>query len=235
MSLRQRRCILGMVVAGIMLVAVAARRQVTPTEVTFRIVVGLKDKDGADWSGQVEVTSYEALGAPMSVGPKTDMIHGPYKADGFVQAALDKGCKLGFQSSSDHISTHVSYCCVLAEEFSRKGLVEAMKKRHTYAATDNIVLDVRLGGHIMGDEVRTAEPKLDVVVLGTGPIETVEILRNGAVVHTEKPKGEEARFAWRDPAPLKRDKASYYYVRVRQKDGQMAWASPIWVTTRAVK
>ena len=28
---------------------------------------------------------------------------------------------------------------------------------------------------------------------------------------------------------MKGEKASYYYVRVIQKDGQMAWASPIWV------
>ncbi len=99
-------------------------------------------------------TSYENLGAPKAIDDKTDMIHGLYKNDGFVSRALEKGYKLGFQSSSDHISTHVSYACVIAEDFSRKGLVDAMKKRHTYAATDNIVLDVRLGNHLMGDEVR---------------------------------------------------------------------------------
>ncbi len=175
-------------------------------------------------------TSYEAPGAPLAIDDKTDMIHGPYKADGFVSFALEKGYKLGFQSSSDHISTHVSYACILAEDFSRKGLLEAMRKRHSYAATDNIVLDVRLGGSIMGDEVRTAAPKLDVVVLGTAPIDSVEILRNGAVVHTHRPEGDTARFAWQDNNPIRGDKASYYYVRVRQKDGNLAWASPIWVT-----
>ena len=34
---------------------------------------------------------------------------------------------------------------------------------------------------IMGDEVRTAKPHLDVVVLGTGPLERVDVLRNGKV------------------------------------------------------
>jgi hypothetical protein len=34
---------------------------------------------------------------------------------------------------------------------------------------------------------------------------------------------------WEDPAPRKGEAPSYYYVRVVQKDGQMAWASPIWV------
>jgi hypothetical protein len=175
-------------------------------------------------------TSYEAPEAPKTVGPRSDQVHGPYKPDGFVSLALGKGYRLGFQASSDHVSTHVSYACVLAEEFSRTGLVDAMRKRHTYAATDNIVLDVRLGAlGIMGDQVRTDKPALDVVVLGTNPIERVEVLRDGAVVHTDKPGKDEARFHWEDRAPRKRANPTHYYVRVLQKDGQMAWSSPIWV------
>ncbi|MBV9123305.1 MAG: hypothetical protein JO112_08110 [Planctomycetes bacterium] len=177
-------------------------------------------------------TSYEAPGAPKTVNRLTESVHGKFQPEGFVSRALEKGYRLGFQASSDHISTHTSYACILAEDFSRQGLVAAMRKRHSYAATDNIVLDVRLGKlGLMGDEVHTAEPRLDVVVLGTGPIDRVEVLRNGAVLHTESPKKdtEEVRFSWEDREPVQREKASYYYVRVLQKDGQMAWASPIWV------
>jgi hypothetical protein len=179
-------------------------------------------------------TSYEAPGAPKTTDDKTDRVHGPYKPDGFINKALDKGYRLGFQSSSDHVSTHVSYACVLAEEFSRKGLMDGLRKRHSYAATDNIVLDVRMGTlGLMGDEVRTDKPGLDVVVLGTGPLDRVEVLRDGEVLHTARPEKESAelRFHWDDPKPRKGAKASYYYVRVIQKDGQMAWASPIWVKT----
>jgi hypothetical protein len=175
-------------------------------------------------------TSYEYAGAPKAINAKSDMIHGLFRANGFVSFALDKGYRLGFQSSSDHISTHVSYACVLAEEFSRKGLVDAMKKRHTYAATDNIVLDVRTGTQLMGDEVRSNRPTFDVVVLGTAPIATVEVFRGHDVVHTERPTGEEARFKWHDANPPQGGKAAYYYVRVQQRDGNMAWSSPIWVT-----
>src|SRR5262249_62025464 len=120
--------------------------------------------------------------------------------------------------------------CVLASEFSRKGLIDAMKKRHTYAATDNIVLEVRMGAlGLMGDEVRTDKPGLDVVVLGTGPLARMEVLRDGEVVHTVKPEknASEARFHWDDPSPRKGDKASYYYVPVEQQDGAVARASPL--------
>jgi hypothetical protein len=176
-------------------------------------------------------SSYEAPGAPRTINDKSNRVHGPYRPDGFVSLALAKGYRLGFQSSSDHVATHISYACILAEEFSRKGLIEALKKRHSYAATDNIVLDVRMGANMMGDEVRTARPALDVVVLGTNPLDRVDVLRDGEVVHSHRPEkeSEEAKFHWEDAAPKQGDKASYYYVRVVQKDGQMAWASPIWV------
>jgi hypothetical protein len=34
---------------------------------------------------------------------------------------------------------------------------------------------------------------------------------------------------WTDPAPGNDD---FYLVKVQQKNGQMAWSSPIWCTTR---
>jgi hypothetical protein len=178
-------------------------------------------------------TSYEAPGAPRTVNKESDQVHGPYKPDGFVSLALAKGYRLGFQASSDHISTHVSYTGLLAEEFSRRGLIEALKKRHSYAATDNILLDVRMGANLMGDVVRTAHPALDVIVRGTGTLDRVVVLRDGEVKHTYQPDppSTDAKFHWEDAAPNKGEKASYYYVRVQQKDEQMAWSSPIWVHT----
>lgn len=174
--------------------------------------------------------SFEAPGAPRIVDVTSDVVHTSYKPDGYVSRALAKGYRLGFQASSDHTSTHVSFTCILAEEFTRTGLIEALRKRHCYAATDNIVLDVRAGAlGLMGDEVRTAKPRLDVVVLGTALIDRIDVVRDGEVVHTERPGKEEARFGWEDPKPVKGEQASVYYVRVLQKDGQMAWASPIWV------
>src|SRR5438105_4272924 len=78
--------------------------------------------------------------------------------DGFIDnALLKKGYKLGFESSSDHWSTHVSYCVVLAEEHTREAILAAVKKRHVYGATDDIVLDVRSGVYLMGEELKTGK------------------------------------------------------------------------------
>ena len=46
--------------------------------------------------------------------------------------ALDKGYRLGFEASSDHISTHISYCNVYVKDLTREGILEALKSRHIY-------------------------------------------------------------------------------------------------------
>src|SRR5439155_721124 len=93
--------------------------------------------------------SYEHEGAPRAgYDPKTGTepanIAGWYPK-GFINLALEKGHKLGFQASSDHWSTHISYMIVLAEKNERKAILDAVKKRHVYAATDNILVDFRSG------------------------------------------------------------------------------------------
>jgi hypothetical protein len=135
------------------------------------------------------------------------------------------------QASSDHIATHDSYACVLVEaqeEGGREGILPAMKQRHAYAATDNVILDLRMAGHIMGDIFQTRDhPPLEGKVFGTGVIERIEVVRNGNFVHTVRPGRPSAEFTFRDAEPPPGQ--SYYYVRVEQADGQMAWSSPIWV------
>ena len=169
--------------------------------------------------------SYEADDAPrVNSGEKF--------ASGFAQSALEKGYKIGFIASSDHRSTHISYAAVYAEELTREGIFRALQERHAYAATDNIVVDVRVGDAIMGDSIRINEiPQVRVAVRGTGPIHNIQIIKDNAYVYTVRPGGREASFTFRDADA--RPGESYYYIRVQQEDGQMAWASPIWVDYRA--
>jgi hypothetical protein len=146
---------------------------------------------------------------------------------GFINNALDKGYRLSFQSSSDHFSTHISYCIVMAERHDRAGILAALKKRHCYAATDNIVLDVRSGDHIMGDEFKAAEPALQIKVIGTAKLAKVEVLKDSDVVHTYEPGKAEFQEKWTDPKPTAG--THYYYVRVQQDDGELVWGSPLWI------
>src|SRR5262249_32289011 len=119
---------------------------------------------------QGDRNSYEYEEAPRAghdpASKKLPASIGGWRPAGFLNHAWkEKGYRLGFQSSSDHISTHISYCIALAEENSREGIVAALKKRRCYAATDDIIVDVRSGKHLMGEEFKATEvPTLQMTV-----------------------------------------------------------------------
>jgi hypothetical protein len=177
--------------------------------------------------------SYEYECAPRSA----TRLNPPAQKSGFEPAgfwwnALAKGYKLGVQSSSDHWSTHISYAFLVAENATRKGLVDAIRKRHAYGATDNIILDFRASaegaGYLMGDEIHTrTPPRFSVRVSGTGPIQQIDFIKSGKFIYATRPESNHASFEFTDRsfAPEK----AWYYVRVLQQDGQLAWSSPIWI------
>jgi hypothetical protein len=155
---------------------------------------------------------------------------GGWRPKGFVNLALQKGYKLGFQASSDHISTHQSYANVLVENDTREALLDALHKRHVYASTEQIVADVRSGSHIMGDVFSTDEPpEINVKLMGTTNFAKVVIVKDNKYVYSSEPGTKEVAFRWRDNAP-ENGKTSYYYVRGEQQDGELVWASPFWIT-----
>ena len=180
--------------------------------------------------------SYEYPGAPRAETPdKRYYHHGePWLPKGFVWNAWAKGIKIGVQASSDHVGTHDSYACVLVpgdKDLTRQDLIDAMKRRHTYAATDNIVLDMRIGEHIMGDAFATTEqPVIQAKAIGTGPIERVVLFKNNEVVYTDTSGLKTVDFEYRDDSAAPGE--SYYYIRAEQADGSLAWGSPIWVSYR---
>lgn len=156
-----------------------------------------------------------------------------FKTLGFAWNALEKGYRLGFIASSDHISTHISYACLIAEELTSENLLDAINNRRTYAATDNIILDIKYkastGEYLMGSEFESTSPiQINGKIIGTDGILQVDIIKDNAIVQTYKPGGETYNFTYTDKKTSGK-KTSYLYVRVMQKDGEMAWGSPAWV------
>ena len=182
---------------------------------------------------QGERNNYEYLGAPRSADKdRKETQLGGFQPAGFVWNALEKGYRLGFQSSSDHNSTHMSFAVVLVEEPSRQAIIDAFKQRHSYAATDNIVLEVRSGEHLMGDIFTTDKPPVvEVTAHGTAPVTKVHVIRDNKFVYTAEPKQAEVKVRYTD-LDAKPGRTSYYYVRIEQADGNLAWASPMWITYR---
>jgi len=93
-----------------------------------------------------------------------------------------------FRAASDHLSTHISYACTIATDFTRQGLLDAMKARHSYGATDNIVLDYRAssGGkeYLQGDAfTASGDVTLNVKNPRHGrPIRQIDVIKNNTFV-----------------------------------------------------
>jgi hypothetical protein len=200
---------------------------------------------GTDWRDNdpeveplVEIYQGDRVSAEYEGAPKAAHTTNPnwqpggFRPAGYVWNAWAKGYKLGIQAASDHLSTHISYACTLATEFTRQGLLDAMKLRHSYGATDNIILDYRMdaGGaeRLQGEIVNNPGSfRLNIKAIGTKPIRQIDIVRSNKFIHTSHPLTGEVSFTFTDPDPLSGE--SYYYVRVQQVDDQIAWSSPIWV------
>ena len=189
---------------------------------------------GTDWSDHdpevdtlVEIyqgyrRNYEHQGAPRSSDRGS-------RPAGFVWKAWEKGLKLGVQSSSDHVSTHTSHGMVYVEELTREDIIEGIRARRAYAATDNILVDFQINGHFMGEAFETRQrPKLEANIAGTGAIRKVEVIKNNTYVHTQRGQGARLAFTYVDNDIAAGE--AYYYIRVEQENGELAWASPIWVT-----
>lgn len=201
---------------------------------------------GTDWRNRddevepiVEIyqgsrNSYEMPGAPRTAKQKR-MKMGE-RPKGFVSNALAKGHRLGFVSSSDHHSTHISYAMLWVDEPSRPAILEALKKRRVYAATDDIVADVRMGEgdseRFMGEELVLAgedAPPMFIRLTGTSPFARVVVVRDGEEVRVFEPNESRVELEWTDPE-VPSEGTSHYYVRGEQDDGELVWTSPIWVT-----
>lgn len=178
--------------------------------------------------------NYEYPGAPRC--PSENDAIGGWRPKGFVNLAFAKGYKFGFESSSDHGSTHISYAMVLAKNNTREEVVKAMKLRHTYAATDNIVADWRATADgkefIQGDEmIATVSPIFKLKLEGTAPFARVVIIKDSKELKILEPKSASVDLTWTD-TDAKPGEAHYYYVRGEESDAekQLVWISPIWVT-----
>ncbi|MFT4552717.1 MAG: hypothetical protein ACI9S8_001343 [Chlamydiales bacterium] len=166
---------------------------------------------------------------------------------GFVAGGLDDrgGFMDFFDSDQEQYSPGLT--AIISVEHTRDGLLDSLYKRSCYATTGKkIIMEFSLAGNPMGSEISTSDkPGLIVnrhlcgFVAGTGEIQSVEVIRNGTVIKTLVPEEYHFEFTYDDMEKLQnvvlqpKDKKQvpfvYYYLRVKQADGHIAWSSPIWV------
>ncbi|MEZ5353735.1 MAG: hypothetical protein R2762_13940 [Bryobacteraceae bacterium] len=203
------------------------------------------DNMGTDWSDKSDAAlepvveiyqgarySSEARNVPRGVQDGMEKkMPGGFQEPGLVWNAWKKGHRLGVIASSDHYSTHISYAMVYTPAMTRKAIFDAIAQRHTYGATDNIVLEFWMGNHFMGDDFTARSPQpIRVKVRGTDAVEAVHVIRDAAYIYKVSPGKPDVDFEYRDGSAGAGE--HWYYVRVEQKNGELAWSSPIWVRYR---
>lgn len=206
--------------------------------------------------GSSECTKKE--GNPRPITPQSKGGVAEYAA-GSIQKALMRNCRFGFVAgglddrgsyadlyASDQEQYSPGLTAIISAEHSRAALFEALYNRSCYATTGpRIILGLYLASFGMGSETSTAQRHgflfnrhLHGYVAGTAKLKSVEIIRNGEVVKSWAPDGHVLDFEYDDMSPLEKvaidakDKKPpfvFYYLRVIQEDGHMAWSSPIWV------
>jgi len=166
---------------------------------------------------------------------------------GFVAGGLDdRGLYSDFYEG-DQVQYTPGMTAIITKEFTRSGIADALFRRSCYATTgERMVLSLQVSGTGMGQEASTADkPGLAInrhisgFAAGTTPLAKVEILRNGEVIKTFKPGNTyKLEFEYDDLTDMaksiiqaddKKPPFIFYYLRVTQEDGHMAWSSPIWI------
>lgn len=206
--------------------------------------------------GSSECTKKEGNPRPIAAQSKNGVVE---MASGSIQKALARNCRFGFVAGglddrgsyadlydSDQEQYSSGLTAIIAAEHSRAALFEALYNRSCYATTgERIILGLYLATFGMGSETSTAlrhgflfNRHIHGYVAGTCNLQSVELIRNGQVIKTWSPGKHSLDFEYDDMSPLEgividaKDKKPpfvYYYVRVIQVNGHMAWSSPIWV------
>ncbi len=136
---------------------------------------------------------------------------------------------------------------VLTPDLTREAIWEAMWNRRVIATTGpRMILRYELNGSPMGSELNVGvnpdlldQRQVDIEFHGTAPVQHIDIIRNNQVIQTYSGQGLDCELSWQDDAPLDEvwlppakfcpHPFCFYYVRVVQSDGEVAWASPIWL------
>lgn len=178
---------------------------------------------------------------------------------GSIRKALNNNCRFGFVAGglddrgiysefyeSDQVQYSPGLTAIVAIEQTREALFQALINRSCYATTgERIVLGFFIAGASMGSELNTkSKPGLSFnrhitgFVAGTKAIKEILFIRNGKPFHTIHPKQAHYEFAIDDTEPLskilipaqgEKPPFVYYYIRIIQEDGHIAWGSPIWI------
>ena len=152
--------------------------------------------------------------------------------------ALDKGWHLAPTNNQDNHkgkwgNANDARDVILTDSFTEDGIYEAIRALRMYATEDkNLELTYTVNGLMMGSSITEVPDKLNIEVTVNDPDASDSIAKVEVVANSGK-----VAYTWDNAAQLKSGKLSvtldpsysYYFIRVTQKDGDLAVTSPVWV------
>ncbi len=106
----------------------------------------------------------------------------------FVLDGLRRGQRFGLIASSDH-GHGASYVGAYTERLDRASVFDALQSRRVFAATTrDVLVDFRVGGAFMGEEVALSGPRVvEAYARGYGELARIDVVRDGNTVHSALP------------------------------------------------
>ena len=140
------------------------------------------------------------------------------------------GTRVGWKADS----YRTGMTAIIAPELTREALYDALYQRRCYATSGvPIVVDFRINDYLMGSDITVqSNPHLKCSITGTAPLRSVDIVRSGHVfagLECRPGEGVTSLSFTLDDTIIIPGESHYYYLRVIQEDGNMAWSSPIWL------
>jgi hypothetical protein len=160
---------------------------------------------------------------------------------GWIKYALDRGIHLGFSAGTDYHDempySPTGYTGVVdVSSRTRNGFIDAMRKRHTYAAEDKIAVYVSAAensrNYTMGDifttRNRSMPISIDCKATANNSIKEVNVFYDGIIVEKRTYSAQEIHAVY--TSNFDDNKEHYLFFEVIESDGDRAWSSPMFIT-----
>ncbi|MFC1643381.1 CehA/McbA family metallohydrolase [Myxococcota bacterium] len=164
---------------------------------------------------------------------------GYHRGDGnlsYIDEANTRGWRLGAAGGEDNHDGNwgtatESRLAILATGLTRARLLAALRARRFFSTSDrNVALSFKLSGQEMGSTVSAGTSTASIFATDADGerFSRIQLKQSGAVLKTWTPNGTSPRVS----SSVTLRGGEYYYVVVRQNDGDEAISSPIWVSAR---
>jgi hypothetical protein len=165
-----------------------------------------------------------------------DALRGGYRVGVVANSDGHKGRPGASHPGASQFGAYGGLTCVLAESLTREAVFEALKARRCYGVTaaQRIHVELTVNGLPMGAEGRARGPvRIAGRVVGTGPIERVDVFRGLEVVRTMSPYTRASfegsaryRIAWAGSRVRGRDRLTPWDGYLELSEGRIEAAEP---------